>query len=107
MTKREMFVAIAEAVENEEYKEFLLKEAERLANRSANRKPTAKQVANVALVEEIHGVLAEAEAPMTIKEIIAGLEGEYTSQKISALLRGMGDEVVKTYEKKVAYFALA
>lgn len=107
MTKREMFVAIANVVENEEYKDFLLKEAERLANRSANRKPTAKQIANVGLVDEIRQVLSEAEAPMTIKEIIASLEGEYTSQKISALLRNMGDEVEKTYEKKVAYFKLA
>jgi hypothetical protein len=107
MTKREMFVAIANVVENEEYKDFLLKEAERLANRSANRKPTAKQIANVGLVDEIRQVLGEAEAPMTIKEIIASLEGEYTSQKISALLRNMGDEVEKTYEKKVAYFKLA
>ena len=107
MTKREMFVAIAETVDNAEYKDFLLKEAEKLANRSANKKPTAKQVENVALVEKIRGVLAEADAPMTIKEIIANLDGEFTSQKISALLRGMGEEVVKTYEKKVAYFALA
>lgn len=107
MTKREMFVAIAETVDNAEYAEFLLNEAAKLANRSANRKPTAKQVENVALVEKIRGVLAEADAPMTIKEIIANLDGEFTSQKISALLRGMGEEVIKTYEKKVAYFALA
>lgn len=107
MTKREMFVAIAEVVDNTEYKDFLLKEAEKLANRSANRKPSAKQIENVGLANQIREVLAEAEAPMTIKEIIAALGGEYTSQKISALLRNLGDEVVKTYEKKVAYFALA
>ena len=106
MTKREMFVAIAEVVENAEYKEFLLGEAEKLANRSANRKPTAKQIENAELAEKIAEVLAEADAPMTIKEIIATLGGDYTSQKISAILRSM-DGVTKTYEKKVAYFAIA
>ena len=46
---------------------------------------------------------------MTIKEINEALDKGFTSQKVSALLTQLikAEEVVKTYEKKVAYFGLA
>ena len=45
----------------------------------------------------------------TIKEINEALDKGFTSQKVSALLTQLikAEEVVKTYEKKVAYFGLA
>jgi hypothetical protein len=46
---------------------------------------------------------------MTCGAITSAVEGDYSSQKISALLRQLveGGKVVKTMEKKVAYFELA
>ena len=46
---------------------------------------------------------------MTEKEIRDNLSEDFTSQKISALLTQLikAETVVKTYEKKVAYFGLA
>lgn len=113
MTKREMFSAIlaVDAVaENEEMVEFLNKQIEILdARRNAkSSKPTAKQVENAGLKEQILEYLDEA-GRATCGDIAKALE--ITSQRCSALLRQLGDEgtkqVTKTFEKKVAYFALA
>ena len=62
-----------------------------------------------AIKAEIVEVLRGSEAPMTIKEINEALDKGFTSQKVSALLTQLikAEEVVKTYEKKVAYFGLA
>ena len=45
---------------------------------------------------------------MTIGEINAVLDKGFTSQKVSALLTQLikAEKVVKTYEKKVAYFGI-
>ena len=60
-------------------------------------------------VAEILEALAEADEPMTCGEITKALEGDYTSQKISALLRQLvaGGKVTKSTEKKVSRFELA
>lgn len=54
--------------------------------------------------------LQNGEKPITVTELLKDerLEG-FTNQKISALLRQLKDEdkVVKTMEKKKAYFAVA
>ncbi len=58
-------------------------------------------------------VLAELEAPMRVKDLLEDERlAEYSSSKITALLRQMlpevGDgRVTRTIEKKVAYFSLA
>ena len=112
MTKREMFVAIgnvAEVAANEEVKSFIEHQIELLDNRksSGERKPTAKQKENEGLKEQIKDLLSENR--MTCGEIAKALE--ISSQRCSALLRQLGaegtKEVVKTMEKKVAYFSLA
>jgi hypothetical protein len=81
--------------------------------KSTNRKPTKAQEENVTIKATILDVLREASKPLTITEIqaedetLAGL----TNQKISALLTQLGEkgtgEVVKTMDKKKAYFSVA
>ena len=112
MTKREMFEVIATAMaDNAEVVEFCNHEVELLEKRYANKsnKPSKKQVENEALKGRIVEVLESADAPMTISEIKEGLGEDFTSQKISALLTQLvkAETVVKTYEKKVAYFGIA
>ena len=113
MTKREMFVAIgnvAEVAANEEMKSFIEHQIELLDNRksSGERKPTPRQKENEVLKEQILELLAEGRK--TCGEIVKALDIP-SSQRCSALLRQMGadgtKEVVKTMEKKVAYFSLA
>ena len=113
MTKREMYVAISEVEgvkDNAEMMEFISHEIELLDHRrnSKSSKPTKKQVENESLKTQILDYLDEA-GRATCGEIAKILD--VTSQRCSALLRQLGDDgtkqVVKTMEKKVAYFALA
>ena len=78
---------------------------------SAERKPTATQIANEHLKDVILEVLTEATEPMTVSEIIkAHAElAELSTQKVSPQLAKLVDEkkVVKTTEKRKPYFAIA
>ena len=117
MTKRDWFEAIAKVVEGSEYArkdealEFIAHEVELLQNRRSTGKLTATQKENVAIREKIKVALAEIGKPVTITELIKGVPAMagYSNQKLSALLRQMKEagEVVKTVEKKKAYFSLA
>lgn len=112
MTKREMFNLIATVnADNAEIVEFCNKEVELLDARKASKKPSKTQIQNVENLEVIKEVLAEAEAPMSISEI-KGADtrlAEFSSQKVSALLKKLVDNgsVIKTMDKKKAFFALA
>ena len=80
---------------------------EQMAKKRTSSKPTKTQVANEAVKSEILEALADGR--MTCGEVVKALDGEYTSQKVSALLRqlvGTG-KVNKVTEKKVSYFELA
>ena len=117
MTKREMYVAImnvAEVAENAEMVEFLNHQIELLDSRKGSpKKPTKAQEANIGIKDIICEVLAEAETPLRVKDLLEDERlAEFSSSKITALLRQMlpevGDgRVVRTIEKKVAYFSLA
>ena len=112
MTKREMFAMIATAnADNAEIVEFCNAEIALIDKHKASKKPTKTQVENEGLMDAIREVLAGAEAPMTISEIIAADEklNALSVQRMSALLKKMvdGNEVAKTYDKKKAFFALA
>ena len=117
MTKRDWFEAIAKVVEGSEYAhkdealEFIAHEVELLQNRRSASKLTATQKENVAIREQIKVALVEVGKPVTITELTKAVPtmAEYSNQKLSALLRQMKDagEVVKTVEKKKAYFSLA
>lgn len=91
--------------------------AERLTNlkvqtekrNSAERKPTKAQLENANLADVVAEVLTSAAKPMTITEIMAADErlASLSNQKVSAIVRGMGDRVAKTTDKRKSYFALA
>ena len=114
ITKREKFEMlknIAEVQANPILSEFIEREIELLAKKnSAEKKPTEKQTENAGIKDIIVEVLTDEEKGMTISAMqkkIADL-GEYSNQKISALVRQMilDGIVEKTEEKGKAYFRL-
>lgn len=76
---------------------------------TAERKPTKTQAANVALSERVIEVLRNTDEKLTITQIMDAdpVLSELNNQKVSALVRGLGDRVVKTVEKRKSYFQLA
>ncbi len=76
---------------------------------SADRKPTKNQIANQGLAERVKAVLMTADHPLTITEIMAEDDtlAVLSNQKVSAIVRSMGDAVIKTTEKRVSKFSLA
>ena len=76
---------------------------------SAERKPTKTQVANLELADEIRKVLSVTAEPLTVTEIMARSEtlSALSNQKVSAVIRTMGDEVTKVVDKRVSRFTLA
>ena len=114
ITKREKFEKlknIAEVQANPVLSEFIEREIELLAKKnSAEKKPTEKQTENAGIKEVIIETLTDEEKGMTISAMqkkCAEL-GEYSNQKISALVRQMilDGIVEKTEEKGKAYFRL-
>ena len=110
MTKKEMYLAIRNAVaDNEEMVIFLTKEIEMLEKRAAApRKPSKTQVENASFKTDILIALAEADEPLTIKglqEIVPSIKG-LSTQRVSALLSALRNEgrVTRSYVKGVAYF---
>ena len=112
MTKREMFEMI-KANHNLSADEiaFIDHELELLVKKnSAEKKPTAVQVANEGIKSVIYDVLAENGGKMTISEMqkVNAELGELSNQRISALVRQLiaDGEVERTEEKRKAYFKL-
>jgi hypothetical protein len=117
MTKREMFVAIANVAEvasNAEMVDFLNHQIELLDSRksSGSKGLTKTQKENASIKAVILEVLAEQDHAVTISEMLKDerLNG-YSNQKMSALLRQMGEdgtkEVRKIRDKKVSRFEIA
>jgi hypothetical protein len=78
--------------------------------KGGSKTPTKNQKENEGIKDVILEVLAEADRPMTVTELIADDRlNAYTNQKVSALLRQLKEAkiVAKTIEKKKAYFAVA
>lgn len=114
MTKVEMFNAI-KAVEGltEDMVAFIDHEIELLDNKKkADKKPTQAQVENEKFRAQILDFLGEVGAPVTIKDIINGIEvfkeRDFSNQKVNRLLIPLREDgkVKRTYKKKVAYFEL-
>ena len=111
MTKRDYFSAILSKYPlTAEEKAFVEHELELLAKKnSSEKKPTAAQVAN----EGIKAAIVSGMTPnrlYTVTEIQKEIPecAEMSNQKISALLRQMvGNEIVRTEDKRKAYFSLA
>lgn len=112
MTKREKFEMLAridEVASNPTLAEFIAHELELLAKKnSAERKPTAVQVANEGVKSVILEVLVANRNKMTISEMQkANAElGEMSNQRISALIRQLiaDGKVERLEEKRKAYF---
>lgn len=114
MTKRENFAELrklAVASKNEELVAFIDHEVELLNKKNSYKstKPTKTQRENEDLKVILVGAMtAEPKTISDIQDADATL-GELSNQKISALLTQLieAGKVVKTVEKRKAYFALA
>lgn len=111
MTKRDYFTAILSKYPlTDAEKAFVEHELELLEKKnSSEKKPTAQQVVN----EGIKAAIVTGMTPnrlYTITEIQKEIPecAELSNQRISALIRQMvGNEIVRTEDKRKAYFSLA
>lgn len=115
ITKREMFtrmLAIADVQANTEMVAFINHEIELLDRKNSAKKATPQQAENEKIKEKILEILTE---PMTATQVMNAIqpffETAFTNQRISALLRQLGDkgtkQVKKYREKRVTYFEKA
>lgn len=114
MTKKDYFnalKAIGEVAAREDLVKFIDHELDLLERKnSADRKLTGNALANVELKEEVMEILsAEPERLFTATEVQKAMKGDYTNQRVSALLRSLKEEgkVVKIEEKRKSFFKLA
>lgn len=122
-TKRmnfESLLGIEAVAENPSLVAFIEHEIELLDKKnSAEKKPTAKQTANVGVKAEILEIVqAEPNRLFTVSDILKALgNADFTNQKVSALMRQMYDTtgenpngeqfaLVRIEEKRKAYFKL-
>ena len=112
MTKREMFEQIKANYDlTTEEVAFINHELELLAKKnSAEKKPTAVQVANEGIKQSIVDGM-EVGQKYTITDIMKSIDecAELSNQRVSALVRQLVTDgvVVRTEEKRKAYFSLA
>lgn len=75
---------------------------------SAEKKPTAKQVANLTLADKFYEVIAKADKPVTVSEIIELVDSEenFSNQKASSIVKKLvdADRVERIVDKRKAYF---
>ena len=117
VTKRERFAQLMEIVKasdvenSAELVSFIVHEVELLTKKnSRSGKPTKTQVENESIKAQIVSVLESAGKPMTVTQLLAKSElADLSNQKVSALLTQLRKTgvVVRTVEKKVAFYSLA
>ena len=108
MTKADYFRQImANYPLNEDEKSFIEHELELLAKKnSAEKKPTAQQMANKGIQSDILDCMVEGQL-YTITDIIKSVPAcaELTNQRVSAIVRQMIPEYIERIEdKRKAYF---
>ena len=114
ITKRERFeslLTLSQVQADPGMVEFIEHELELLAKKnSADKKPTAQQVANEAIKQAIVDGM-ERDHFYTITDLQKAIPelADLSNQKISALVRQLKDDsvVVKTEDKRKSYFSLA
>jgi predicted transcriptional regulator len=112
MTKREYFTQIMENYNlTEDERNFIKHELELLAKKnSAEKKPTAVQVANEGLKKAILDFMVEGQK-YTITDLMKSVPelADLSNQRVSALVRQLKDSgsVIRTEEKRKAYFEKA
>lgn len=112
MTKKETFVTI-KAILNEaghtDFDEFLNTQVAQLDKKHSSN--TKAKVETEARAELVYNALAEMEKPVTITELLALTTDEnvsgYTNQRVSALIRKLGDRVIHEKVKGKTYFSVA
>ena len=116
LTKREKFEMVAkikEVVENPILAEFVEHELELLAKKNSAdaKKLTATQVENERLKNVVVETLVAFGKKLTITELQKGNAelAELSNQKLSALIRQLvtDEKVIRTEEKRKAYFSVA
>ena len=120
VTKRERFEQLMEIVKASEVENsselvaFIEHEVELLNKKnSRSDKPTKTQLENEALKTQIMSVLKSVGRPITVTQLLKETEladnPNLSNQKVSALLTQLrkADAVVRTVEKKVAFYSLA
>ena len=114
MTKKDYFAIIkgaypTDAPNYDEVMAFIDHEVELLNKKnSAEKKPTAQQVANQGVAEAIVEGM-ESGKLYTVTDIIKTVPAcaDLTNQRVSAILRGMlGTSIERVEEKRKAYFKL-
>lgn len=116
MTKKDWYgvlMAMEEVKANAGAMEFIQHEVELLERKnSADRKPTATQIANEGIKETILSVM-EKNNLYTITQILKLVQPkhsdiELTNQRISALVRGLmsDNKVVRIEDKRKAFFQI-
>lgn len=110
-TKKVYFTEILEIVKgNSDLENFVNHEIELLDKKNLSKAPTKVQIENESIKETILEVLTNSDKKMTITDIQNANEtlSVYSNQKISALLTQLINEnkVVRTLEKKKAYFSV-
>ena len=108
MTKADYFKQImANYPLNEDEKAFVEHELELLAKKnSAEKKPTAQQVANAGVADAIYEAMEDNKL-YSITDLIKEVPAcaDLTNQRVSAIVRGMiGSKVERIEEKRKAYF---
>ena len=113
LTKAQKFAmlrAIPAVADNAMLVEFIDHEVELLTKKnSAEKKPTAQQVANAGIATAIVEGM-EPNRLYTVTEVIKSIPqcADLTNQRVSALLRQLveGGKVKRTEDKRKAYFSL-
>jgi uncharacterized protein YeeX (DUF496 family) len=84
---------------------------QQVARNSAKRKPTAKQIADkqarAELGEQVLDILRNSASLMTVSDICSALGGDYSTQKISAVIKTLGASVEREVDKRKAYYKIA
>lgn len=114
VTKRENFEAIKAILEGMEGTEALVAVMDHeieLVSKKRNGQ-TKAQKENAGLIEVVYDILANATEPMTATEILNiakdnGVAGIASNQKVSALLKMLGNRVVKEVKGKKSTFRVA
>lgn len=105
MTKKDYFMAIMiECPNRQDIQEFCRHEIELLNKKSTKKGTNKKQKENMLIKEQIQEL--NFDEPKTLNEIAEQLEGEYSVQKLSALMKQLVDDgkFIRTKkDKKVAF----
>ena len=87
MTRRERLEMVIANNITEELIEECKIELEKLNASNASRKPTTHQVENVKIGESILTILSDE--PKFVEDVLAGLDGELTRQRVSGILTNL------------------